>query len=80
MRLQILALVGIVTANTSPPYAAQVSDSEALSISRPQELIVASDIDPTRRAARSSASSARCMVVRGRPSRSAVVESDICVL
>ena len=51
MRLRILALVGIMTANTSPTYAAEVSDSEALAISRPQELIVASDIDPARRAA-----------------------------
>ncbi len=51
MRLRMLALVGIVMANTSQAYAAQVSDSEALTISRPQELIVASDIEPAHRAA-----------------------------
>jgi predicted ester cyclase len=49
MRLRIIALAGIVTANASPTHTAEVSDSEALAISRPQELIVASDIDPARR-------------------------------
>jgi hypothetical protein len=51
MRIRILALVGIVATNMSPVDGAQVSDSEALTISRPQEMIVASDIGPARRAA-----------------------------
>jgi predicted ester cyclase len=51
MRLQIFALVGIVTTNALSAHAAQVSDSEALAISTPQELIVASDIEPAHRAA-----------------------------
>jgi predicted ester cyclase len=51
MRLRSAALIGIVTANALSANAAPVSDSEALEISRPQELIVASDIDPARRAA-----------------------------
>ena len=45
MRLRILALAGIVTGNASPAHAAQVSDAEALAMSRPQEQIVASDIE-----------------------------------
>lgn len=49
--LRILGLVGIMTVNASPAHAAQVSDSEALAISKPQELIVADDIAPARRAA-----------------------------
>ncbi len=49
MRLRILGLVGIMTVNASPADAAQVSDSEALAISKPQELIVANDIAPARR-------------------------------
>jgi predicted ester cyclase len=44
--LAALATLGSVTA-----LGAQVTDSEALAISSPQELIVASDITPTRRAA-----------------------------
>ncbi len=49
MRLRILGLIGIVTANASPADAVQVSDSEAFAISKPQELIVANDIAPARR-------------------------------
>jgi predicted ester cyclase len=51
MRPRTLALVGMVAVNASIAYAAPVSDSEALEISRPQELIVAGDIEPARRAA-----------------------------
>jgi predicted ester cyclase len=51
MRLRIPALVGIVTAISPSGYAAQVSDSEALAISRPQEQLIASEIEPAQRAA-----------------------------
>jgi predicted ester cyclase len=51
MRPRTLALVGMVAVNASTAYAAQVSDPEALAITRPQELIVANDIDPARRIA-----------------------------
>jgi predicted ester cyclase len=51
MRLRNFALVGILTINALSVHGAQVSDSEALAISTPQELIVASDIEPAHRAA-----------------------------
>jgi predicted ester cyclase len=41
----------MVAVNASTAHAAPVSDSEALAISRPQELIVAGDIEPARRTA-----------------------------